>query len=67
MAADFAELKDEINRLAAESLALRAILSHMLAQLAAIADPDIAAAVRRAGWRKPSGRCESGRRARRRR
>jgi len=45
---DPAALESEINRLAAESLALRAILSHVLAELGTIANPDIAAAIRRA-------------------
>ena len=41
------EIEDEINRLAAESLAVRTILAHMLSHLSAIASPDIAVAVRR--------------------
>ncbi|GEM_PF-5131824 len=41
------ELEDEIRRLAAESLALRTVLAHVLARLSASANPDIAAAIRR--------------------
>ncbi len=44
---DPAALEDKIDRLAAETLALRAILSHILAELGAIANPDIAAAIQR--------------------
>ncbi len=41
------ELEDEVRRLAAESLAVRTILAHLLARLSAVADPEIAAAIRR--------------------
>jgi hypothetical protein len=40
------ELEDEVRRLKAESLAIRTILAHLLARLAASADREIAAAIR---------------------
>jgi hypothetical protein len=41
------DLEGEVGRLAAESLAVRTILAQLLARLSALADPDIAAAIRR--------------------
>ena len=40
------ELEGEVRRLAAESLAVRTILAHLLARLSASADPEVAAAIR---------------------
>ena len=41
------DLEGEVRRLAAESLAVRTILAQVLARLSALADPEVAAAIRR--------------------
>jgi hypothetical protein len=41
------DLEDEINRLAAESLAMRMVLVHVLSRLSASANPDVVAAIAR--------------------
>ena len=40
------ELEDKVSRLAAEALAVRTILAHLLARLSRSADPEVAAAIR---------------------
>jgi hypothetical protein len=45
--ADSAELEDEINRLAAEALAVRMVLLHVLSRLAASANPEAVSAIKR--------------------
>ena|SRR5579872_2141402 len=42
-----AELREEIDRLAAEALALRVTLGHVFARLSTTGDPDVAAAIQR--------------------
>jgi len=41
------DLEGEVRRLAAESLAVRTILAHVFARLSALADPEVAASIRR--------------------
>jgi hypothetical protein len=46
-AASSAELEEEINRLAAEALAVRMVLVHVLSRLSASANPETIAAIKR--------------------
>jgi hypothetical protein len=45
--ADSIELEDEINRLAAEALAVRVVLVHVLSRLSASANPESVSAIKR--------------------
>jgi hypothetical protein len=45
--ANSVELEDEINRLAAEALAVRMVLVHVLSRLSASANPEAVSAIRR--------------------